>query len=58
MIPRTILMLVLLAVPAAAVIVDVNLSLKELRLKDGMFFTDVSVRSFNTLTGTVMLMAS
>lgn len=59
MTPRIRLLLVLLlAVNAAAAVVDVNLPLKELRLKDGMFFTEVSVRSFNTLTGTVMLVAN
>jgi hypothetical protein len=41
-----------------AVTVDVNLPLKELRLKDGLLFTDVAVRSFNTATGTVMLLAN
>jgi hypothetical protein len=46
----------LLAVSASAVIVDVNLPYKELRLKDGLVFTDVAVRSINTATGTVMLM--
>lgn len=45
----------LLAVSAAAVTVDVNLPYKELRLKDGMVFTDVAVRSVNTSAGTVML---
>jgi hypothetical protein len=45
----------LLAVHAAAVVVDVNLPYKELRLKDGMLFTDVAVRSLNTAAGTVML---
>ena len=48
----------LLAVSAAAVVVDVNLPCKELRLKDGMLFTDVAVRSINTSAGTVMLMAN
>src|SRR5882757_5466201 len=48
----------LLAVSAAAVVVDVNLPYKELRLKDGMVFTDVAVRSVNTATGTVMLLAN
>ena len=48
----------LLAVQAAAVIVDVNLSFKELRLKDGMVFTEVAVRSFNTAAGTAMLLVS
>lgn len=48
----------LLAVSASAVIVDVNLPYKELRLKDGLLFTDVAVRSINTSAGTVMLMVN
>jgi hypothetical protein len=48
----------LLTLQAAAVIVDVNLPYKELRLKDGMLFTDVAVRSINTSAGTVMLMVN
>ena len=48
----------LLTVQAVAVIVDVNLPYKELRLKDGMLFTDVAVRSINTSAGTVMLMVN
>lgn len=48
----------LFAVQAAAVIVDVNLPYKELRLKDGLLFTDVAVRSINTATGTVMLLVN
>ncbi len=48
----------LLAVQAAAVIVDVNLPFKELRLKDGMLFTEVAVRSINTTAGTVMLLVN
>jgi hypothetical protein len=48
----------LLAVQAAAVIVEVNLPYKELRLKDGLLFTDVAVRSINTSTGTVMLLVN
>src|SRR5258708_25080481 len=48
----------LLVVQAAAVTVDVNLSFKELRLKDGMVFTEVAVRSFNTAAGTAMLLVS
>lgn len=59
MISRILLLIAgLLAVQSAAVIVDVNLSLKELRLKDGLLFTDVAVRSFNTTSGTVMLLAN
>ena len=57
--PRILLPLVLLlAIPAAAVVVDVNLPAKELRLKDGLLFTDVAVRSFNTITGTVLLLVN
>jgi hypothetical protein len=48
----------LLAVQAAAVIVDVNLAYKELRLKDGMLLNDVTVRSINTSAGTVMLLVN
>src|SRR5258708_7279584 len=48
----------LLAVQAAAVVVDVNLPYKNLRLKDGMLFTDVTVRSVNTTAGTVVLLVS
>lgn len=47
----------LLAVSASAVVVEVNLPYKELRLKDGMLFTDVAVKSFNTSAGTVVLLA-
>jgi hypothetical protein len=48
----------LLAVTASAVVVEVNLPYKELRLKDGMLFTDVAVKSFNTSAGTVILQAN
>ena len=48
----------LLAVQAATVIVEVNLPYKELRLKDGLLFTDVAVRSINTSAGTVMLLVN
>ena len=43
------------AVHAAAVVVDVNLPYKELRLKDGMFFNNAAVRSYNSSAGTVVL---
>lgn len=46
----------LLAVPAAALVVEVNLPYKNLRLKDGMLFSDASVRSLNTSAGTVVLL--
>ena len=45
----------LLAVQAAAVVVDVNLSYKNLRLKDGMLLGDAVVKSINTAAGTVLL---
>ena len=47
-----------LALPALAATVDVSLPYKELRLKDGLLFTDATVRSFNTATGTVTLLAN
>lgn len=47
-----------MAAHASAVVVDVNLPYKELRLKDGMLFTGVAVRSLNTSTGTVMLLVN
>lgn len=52
------LLLFALAVRAAAVVVEVNLPLKELRLKDGMLFTEVAVRSFNTVSDTTLLLAN
>lgn len=45
----------LLALPASAVVVDLNLTYDHLRLKDGMVFTEVAVRSYNTSAGTVVL---
>lgn len=56
--PRLLLLFLVLAVQAAAVVVEVNLPLKELRLKDGLLFTDATVRSLNTATGTVTLLAN
>ncbi|MSU46504.1 MAG: hypothetical protein EXS42_05140 [Lacunisphaera sp.] len=59
MIPRILLPLALaLAVNAAAVVVEVNLPYKNLRLKDGMFFTEVAVKSLNTSAGTVVLLVN
>ncbi|MBI2496590.1 MAG: hypothetical protein HYV75_01200 [Opitutae bacterium] len=59
MIRRLLLPLVcLLAVHASAVVVEVNLPYKELRLKDGMLLTDVAVKSFNTTAGTAVLQAN
>ena len=43
------------SVHAAAVVVDVNLPYKELRLKDGMFFSNAAIRSYNSSSGTVIL---
>lgn len=47
-----------LAVKATALVVDVNLPYKELRLKDGMLFSEVAVRSFNTSAGTAVLLTN
>lgn len=47
---------VLLAVSAGAAIVDVNLPYKDLRLKNGLVFSEVVLRSVNTSAGTVMLL--
>ena len=58
MIRRLLPLACLLAVSASAVVVEVNLPYKELRLKDGMLFTDVAVKSFNTSAGTVILQAN
>lgn len=59
MIRRILLPLALLvAAKAAAVVVAVNLPYKELRLKDGMFFSEVAVKSFNTSAGTVVLLVN
>jgi hypothetical protein len=46
----------LLAVHAAALVVDVNLPYKNLRLKNGLAFADVVIRSVNTSAGTAMLL--
>jgi hypothetical protein len=57
MIRRLILFLAgALAVAATAAVVEVNLPSKNLRLKDGMVFSDVAVKSFNTSAGTAMLL--
>ena len=54
--PRLLLPLAgLLAVSAAAAVVDVNLPWKNLRLKNGLLFSDATVRSINTSAGTAML---
>lgn len=44
-----------LALSGSAAIVEVNLLYKNLRLKDGMVFEEVAVKSFNTSAGTAML---
>ena len=57
--PRFLLPLTLaLAVKAAALVVDVNLPYKELRLKDGTVLTDAAVKSFNTTADTALVLAS
>jgi hypothetical protein len=48
----------LLAASASAVVVEVNLPYKTLRLKDGMLFTDAAVKSFNTSAGTAVLVVN
>jgi hypothetical protein len=48
----------LLAAKATALVVDVNLPYKELRLKDGMLFSEVTVRSINTSAGTAVLLTN
>lgn len=58
MIRRLFSLACLVAVSVSAVVVEVNLPYKELRLKDGMLFTDVAVKSFNTSAGTVILQAN
>jgi hypothetical protein len=57
--PRYLLPLALaLAVNAAALVVDVNLPYKELRLKDGTVLVDAAVKSFNTTADTALVLAS
>lgn len=46
----------LLAVQAAAVVVEVQLPYKDLRLKDGTLLTEVAIKSFNTSAGTALLL--
>lgn len=45
-----------LALSAAAAVVDVNLPWKNLQLKNGLMFAEATVRSVNTTAGTVMLL--
>jgi hypothetical protein len=57
--PRSLLLLSLvLAVRAAAVVVDVNLPYKDLRLKDGTVLAEVAVKSFNSTAETVLLLTN
>jgi hypothetical protein len=57
--PRFLLPLTLaLAVQAAAVVVDVNLPYKDLRLKDGTVLAEVAVKSFNSTAETVLLLTN
>ena len=59
MTPRILLPLVLaLAVKAAAVVIDVNLPYKNLRLKDGTELAEVAVKSFNSTAETVLLLSN
>lgn len=51
-----VLLAALIALEAAAVVVDVNLPYKELRLRNGLVFSDVVLRSVNTSAGTAMLL--
>jgi len=56
--PRYLLPLVLvLALRAAAMVIDVNLPYKELRLKDGTVLTDAAVKSFNTTADTALVLS-
>jgi hypothetical protein len=56
---RLLLLLALaLAIRAGAVVIDVNLPYKELRLKDGTVLTDAAVKSYNSTANTVLLLAN
>src|SRR6185369_13304393 len=56
---RLLLLLALaLAAHAGAVVIDVNLPYKELRLKDGTVLTDAAVKSYNSTANTVLLLAN
>jgi Skp family chaperone for outer membrane proteins len=50
------LVVCLLAVRAAAVVVEINLPWKNLRLKNGLTFPEATVRSVNTAAGTALLL--
>ncbi len=57
--PRLLLPLALaLAVNAAAVVVDVHLPYKDLRLKDGKVYSEAAVKSFNSTAETALLLAN
>jgi hypothetical protein len=57
--PRILLPLALaLAVNAAAVVVDVNLPYKDLRLKDGTVYPEAAVKSFNSTAETALLLTN
>ena len=56
--PRFLLPLVLaLAVKATALVIDVNLPFKELRLKDGTVLNEAAVKSFNTTADTALVLS-
>jgi len=46
-----------LTIKASALVVDVNLPYKELRLKDGTVMTDAAVKSFNSTAETALVLA-
>jgi len=56
--PRFLLPLALaLAVKATALVIDVNLPYKELRLKDGTVLNEAAVKSFNSTADTVLVLS-
>jgi hypothetical protein len=56
--PRFLLPLALaLAVKATAIVIDVNLPYKELRLKDGTVLNDAAVKSFNSTADTALVLS-
>ncbi len=55
--PLLLLLTFALAVRAAAVVLDVNLPYKELRMKDGTVMTDAAVKSFNTTADTALVLS-
>ena len=46
----------LFATDLSALVVEMNLPYKEVRLKDGMLFTDAAVKSYNPVAGTATLL--